>query len=232
MPENADENITRSERTRIYEGLKAILLISGGDKKARLYSGSLASFMGVSQQTASKLILDMVKAGVIDRIMDGKIQSIEITETGRDLLFEEYSRLSRILGVRDNIVVTGTVQSGMGEGRYYVSRKPYVIQFQEKLGFIPYMGTLNIKIDPSEEVSLRRIRGYSGIKIDGFVTDDRSFGPVKAFMGKISGVKCAVIFPERSVYRDVIEVISEEFLREKLQLQDGVRLQIFVDVSN
>ncbi len=232
MPENIVETITRSERTRIYEGLKAILHMSGGDKKARLYSGSLASYMGVSQQTASKLILDMVKTGVISRTMDGKVQAIEISEAGRDLLFEEYSLLSGILGVKDKIVVAGTVQSGMGEGRYYVSRKPYVIQFQEKLGFIPYMGTLNIKIDSSEEVSLRRIRGYSGIKIEGFVTDDRSFGPVKAFMGTISGIKCAVIFPERSVYRDVIEVISEEFLREKLQLQDGNRLQIYVDVSN
>ncbi|MHB1492490.1 MAG: DUF120 domain-containing protein [Thermoplasmataceae archaeon] len=232
MPENSLDKLSRGERNRIYDGLKAILSLSNGEKRARLYSGSLALFMGISQQSASKLILDMNRTGVIIRHMDGKIQSIEVSELGRDLLFEEYSLLSGLLGVKDKIVISGVVQSGMGEGRYYVSRKPYVIQFQERLGFIPYMGTLNIKVDSSEEVSLRRIRGYSGIKIDGFATDDRTFGPVKAFMGTISGIKCAIIFPERSVYRDVIEIISEEFLREKLNLSDGEKVQLHVDVSN
>ena len=42
--------------------------------------------------------------------------------------------------------VVGEVSSGLGEGRYYISRKSYIIQFQEKLGFIPFLGTLNIRV--------------------------------------------------------------------------------------
>ncbi|EQD48181.1 Riboflavin kinase, CTP-dependent, archaeal domain protein [mine drainage metagenome] len=188
--------------------------------------------MGISQQSASKFILNLIDAGFITRIMEGKFQIIEISENGRDLLFEEFSSLSSLLGVKDSIRIRGTVQSGMGEGRYYVSRKPYVIQFKEKLGFIPYMGTLNMKVDPTEEISLRRVRGNAGIKIDGFVTDDRSFGPVKVFKGFIEEIQCAIIFPERSVYRDVIEVISEDYLRDKLKLSDGSKVQLRIEVSD
>ena len=30
---------------------------------------------------------------------------------------------------------TGTVQSGLGEGRYYLSQPGYVVQFAERLGY-------------------------------------------------------------------------------------------------
>jgi len=40
--------------------------------------------------------------------------------------------------------------SGKGEGRFYSSKRKYAEQFSENLGFLPYPGTLNVKLDGGE----------------------------------------------------------------------------------
>ena len=212
-----------------YWAIKSIKTIGGSKPQVSLSSGDLGKFMGISQQTASRLILDLLKEGLITRQMNGRRQEISITARGMDLLMREYTDLEIILEKPTKMKLAGTVQSGLGEGRYYISRKYYVIQFKEKLGYIPFLGTLNVKIDPSHEISLRKLRTMDGIHIDGFTTEDRTYGPVKCFRGQLNGTVCAVIFPERSVYSDVMEIISPEYLREKLHLEDGQK--IIVDIE-
>ena len=212
-----------------YRTLKAIKSISGSKTQTSLSSSELASFMNVSQQSASRMILQLLRNGYISRQMNGRKQEISITEKGIGILIKEYTDLGLLLEKPSRMRLGGTVQSGLGEGRYYISRKFYVIQFQEKLGYIPFLGTLNLKIKPDSELALRKLRSMDGIHIDGFVAEDRSYGPVKAFLCQINGVQCAVIFPERSVYSDVLEIISPIYLRERLSINDGD--QIVVDVE-
>lgn len=212
-----------------YWVLKAIKSIGGSRSLVSLSSAELADFMGISQQSASRFILELLRNGYIIRQMNGRKQEISITEKGMGVLVKEYTDLAVILEKPIKMRLHGSVQSGLGEGRYYISRKGYIIQFQEKLGFIPYLGTLNLRIKPGSELSLRKLRSMDGVHIDGFTTEDRSYGPVKTFKASIGGVPCAIIFPERSVYSDVLEVISTEFLREKLNLEDGSEVLVEVD---
>lgn len=218
--------------SQTYYALKVLKSISGLHNKVSISSGDLADKMGVSQQSASRVILELVSKGYITRTLENRKQSISITESGLEILYTELSNLSHILNLDSTITIGGRVESGLGEGRYYISRKYYIVQFQERLGFIPYLGTLNIKVKPEFENLLRRLRSSTGIHIEGFETDDRTFGPVKAFNAKIRGVSCAVILPERSVYSDVIEVISKDFLREKFGLQDGDNVIVDVDLTS
>lgn len=211
-----------------YWALKAIKSIGGSKSLITLSSSELADFMGISQQSASRFILSLLNEGYILRQMNGRKQEVSITEKGMNLLIKEYSDLSTLLEKPVKLKLQGVVQSGLGEGRYYISRKGYIIQFQDKLGFIPYLGTLNLKIKPGSELALRKLRSMDGIHIDGFTTDDRTYGPVKIFHCNISGIKCAIIFPERSVYSDVMEIISTEFLREKLDISDGSEVVVEV----
>ena len=46
-------------------------------------------------------------------------------------------------------MLNGTVQSGLGEGAYYMSLRPYTDQFLEILGFSPFPGTLNVQLLPN-----------------------------------------------------------------------------------
>lgn len=211
-----------------YWALKAIKSIGGTKSLISLSSTELAEYMGISQQSASRFILSLLREGYIIRQMNGRKQEVSITEKGLNLLIKEYSDLATLLEKPVKMRLEGTVQSGLGEGRYYISRKGYIIQFQEKLGFIPYLGTLNLKIKPGSELALRKLRSMDGIHIDGFTTDDRTYGPVKIFLCTVSGIKCGIIFPERSVYSDVMEIISTEYLREKLGITDGSDLNVEV----
>ncbi len=212
-----------------YWALKAIKSLGGSKSLISLSSAELAQFMGISQQSASRFILNLLNGGYIQRQMNGRKQEVSITEKGMNLLAKEYSDLAILLEKPVKMKLQGTVQSGLGEGRYYISRKGYIVQFQEKLGFIPYLGTLNLRIKPGSELALRKLRSMDGIHIDGFTTEDRTYGPVKIFLGNISGIECGIIFPERSVYSDVMEIISTEYLREKLGIEDGS--EVIVEVT-
>ena len=48
--------------------------------------------------------------------------------------------------MRDYIII-GKVEPGLGKGQYYISREGYQNQFLQNLGFVPFPGTLNIKLD-------------------------------------------------------------------------------------
>ena len=212
-----------------YWALKALKSLGGSRSLISISSSELAEYMKISQQSASRFILELLRGGYIIRQMNGRKQDISITEKGVALLVKEYADLSVILEKPVKMKLYGNVQSGLGEGRYYISRKGYIVQFQEKLGFIPYLGTLNLRIKSGSELSLRRLRSMDGVHIDGFVTDDRTYGPVKLFLGNINGIKCAIIFPERSVYSDVLEIISVDYLRETLGIKDGDELLVEVE---
>jgi riboflavin kinase len=216
---------------QVYLALKFIKKLIGKESSRNISSGEVAELMGISQQSASRIIIRLSSEKYINRVLENRKQDISITEKGLDLLFSELDSLSQILDMSDLITIEGEVKSGLGEGRYYISRKSYIIQFQEKLGYIPYLGTLNIKVGREFENELRRLRNSSGIHIDGFQTEDRTFGPVKAFRAKIDGTECAAILPERTVYSDVLEIISSHYLRDILKLQDDSKVSVKIEIG-
>jgi riboflavin kinase len=116
----------------------------------------------------------------------------------------------------------------MGEGRYYTEQKGYVDQFNEKLGFIPYPGTLNVEIKYIERNKLRLLKSYAAITIDEFKTENRTFGSVACFRANINGIDGAIVLPLRSHYSNILELISPHFLREKLNLKDGDEIEVII----
>ncbi|WP_287950315.1 winged helix-turn-helix domain-containing protein/riboflavin kinase [Acidiplasma sp.] len=213
----------------LYSAIKELKNLAGSKNIAYISSSELARKMGVSQQTASRIILELIKEKYIDRTMENRRQKIIIQEKALDLLYRELNELYSILKINQSFEMEGTVQNGLGEGKYYISKKGYMDQFKEKLKMEPFPGTLNIKINPEYENILRQVRGADGIIISGFKDRERTFGGVKCFNAHIDGIKCYLIFPERSVYTDVIEVISDKYLRQALSLKDGDIIKVNVD---
>ena len=137
--------------------------------------------------------------------------------------------LKKIFEKEESFIIRGRVFSGLGEGRYYVSLEGYRKQFIEKLGFDPYPGTLNIKIQKEELYFRRRLDGEEGILIKGFTTKDRTFGDVKAFKCRVGEIKGAVVIPQRTHYPiDVLEIIAPVRLRDVLNLKDGDFVEVEV----
>lgn len=122
------------------------------------------------------------------------------------------------------IQLSGTVVSGRGEGSFYMTRKEYLKQFQSKIGYIPFPGTLNIKIDSKFSSNLLEdIEIFEGYKIKGFSNEKRSFGWIKCFDAKLdNSISCHVIQLEKTHHDlSVIELISKHNIRMSSNLLDG-----------
>ena len=212
----------------LLETLKELALLGAIKNKIEISSLELAKQIDSSQQTASRYLLELDKKEMIIREMGIKKQLIQITDIGTNALQEIHSQYQQIFELTDRVYFKGTILSGLGEGRYYTEQEGYVTQFKEKLGIVPYPGTLNVEIEYVERNKLRLLKNHSSILIEEFKTEDRTFGGVRCFHAKIGGTDGAIVLPLRSHYSNILEFISPHFLREKLKLKDGDEVKIVI----
>jgi riboflavin kinase len=208
--------------------LKEIALLGGVHDLVPVSSSEMAARLGLSQQAASKRVLDLVEQGLVERDMRHRKQRVRLTKEGLETLRGEHADYMRIFEVEDFLTIHGTVFTGLGEGAFYMSQEGYVSQFQEKLWFKPWPGTLNLRVEGRDRTFLEVLSGYEGIVIDGFESEGRTFGAVKAWFASIGSVDCAAIMPVRTHYADVLEVISKSYLRETVGLADGDVVELVV----
>ena len=211
--------------------LRRIALMGGMNNYIAISSRELGDKLDMSQQSASKRILELLEADLIQRDLGARRQRIKLTEQGIDLLRQEYLEYQKIFELKGHVVIHGIVTQGMGEGQYYVHQDSYKQQFSDKLEFMPYEGTLNVKVDTADLTKLEVLRKSDGIIIDGFERNGRTFGDVKAFSAKIHNIHCAVVMPARSHYDDVIEILCQYHLRRTLGIGDGDPVEVIIDVE-
>lgn len=212
----------------LLQTLKELALLGALRNKIELSSHELAAHMALSQQTASRYLLELDSSQMITRELGVKKQLIQITSSGAEVLEKEYAFYQQIFDLSTKIKFTGKVISGMGEGKYYAGQQGYAEQFHKKLGFTPYPGTLNVQIEYIERNKLRLLKNSGGIVIDEFKNENRTFGEVVCFTASINGVEGAIVVPKRSHYITVLEFISPYYLREKLQIKDGDTVEVVV----
>jgi len=119
----------------------------------------------------------------------------------------------------DAVCLKGKVFSGKRKGTEFLSFPWVRRQIEEKLGFMPHQGTLNVRLF-EDSVNLRkRLASAKGMEI----SPEPGFCRGRLFEACLMGtVVCGVIVPEVAGYpEDMIELIASVDLREKLQLSDG-----------
>ena len=126
----------------------------------------------------------------------------------------------------------GKVFQGLGEGAYYIGLEGYKTQFAKALGFDPYPGTLNVKLESAIQIEQKReLRGFDGLRIEGFQRDGRTYGGARCYRAKVGKKELpgAVLVIDRTHYDDsVLEIISPHFLRGALGLKNGDLLEASV----
>jgi riboflavin kinase len=182
----------------------------------------------VSQQTASRRILDLLDKGLIQRELGARRQMIRLSDDGMKALQTEYADYVSVFEVRDRVTLKGTVVSGLGEGRYYIEQDGYREQFRTHLDMDPYVGTLNIRLAGEDRGKVQLLRRATGVPLRGFTQGSRTFGAVKAFHAILGDIRCAVVMPQRSHHMDTVEVISEHQLRTLLDIKDGDVVELHV----
>jgi len=205
------------------QSLKMIALLGGCKGPIWLSSQSLANELGISPQTASRRLIALERQRFIIRSMKPDGQHVSVTREGE----QHYIRIFN--PKRKQYVLTGTVISGLGEGRYYMSIPHYKEQFGEHLGFEPFPGTLNIRLDPACIPVREEVEHIEWFEIPGFTADERTFGGVRALPCRIRGAECAIVEPSRTHYlTDIIEVIAGCELRKALDLNDNDMIEVEV----
>jgi riboflavin kinase len=183
-----------------------------------------------SQQAASKHLLDLEKEGYLHRVRKGQGFRVKVTEKG----YEEISKLLLTLkaaldSAPNQLEFQGTAVSGMGEGAFYMSMAGYKNQFVEKLGYTPFPGTLNIKLEDQVYVNAKKeLDRYPSIFIDGFSDGKRTYGWAKCYNAVINDkVNGALLIIERTHHGDsVIEVIAPVKIKDIVKIKDGDRVNI------
>lgn len=210
--------------------LRRIALLGGLRDSITVSSRELGEALEMSQQSASKRILELLEEKYIERDVGARKQQIHITPKGAELLKKEYMEYRKIFENTDKMVIRGEVAQGMGEGGYYICQPEYSSQIKELLGFTPFEGTFNVNIIPEDVGKIDVIRKSKGILIKGFVSEGRTFGNVIAYKAKIKNLNCAIVVPERSHYRETLEIICQYHIRRTLSLDNGDHVEVLVDI--
>jgi riboflavin kinase len=123
--------------------------------------------------------------------------------------------------------LNGAVISGGGDGKKFLELPWVKQQIREKLGFTPYPGTLNVKLNEKSVKQRKLLEEATSMKIcpvKGFCKGLL----FKAFLGV---VECAIVLPEVAGYpKDLLEIIASVNLRKALLLEDGCEVTITVNI--
>jgi len=210
--------------------LKALALKGATKGFISISTRAFGKELGISQQMASNRLVQLSEKDLIKRRRGGsRGQDILITKEGLALLRKEYGDYQRIFEESQDIQITGTISSGLGEGQYYLAQTEYLSQIEEKVGFKPFPGTLNITVTPEEYSKLDLLPESAIIQIGGFEAQGRTFGRADCIPVLIGKIECAIIIPKRSHHDNVLEIISKVQLREKLGLSDGDEIVVKIE---
>lgn len=197
----------------------------------QLTTEELARRLGISQPTAARRLADLQERGLIARRLGPRGRGISLTSAGLAALRSLHSELGATLGEKPRAMeLVGQVVSGLGEGSYYMSQEGYRRQFKRELGFEPYPGTLDIRLDKTSLGFRATLSELPGKRIEGFKVPERTFGPVVCFPAILRGTQVAVILPSRGHHTDVIELVAPKNLRKSLRLADGDTVKVEVRI--
>ena len=210
--------------------LKTIAMMGGCRGPVFASSQTLGNSLGISPQTTSRRLQALERMMLIDRSVNPDGQHITVTALGEESLRREYSEYCNIFGREEgSFTLVGNLISGLGEGRYYMSREPYKQQFLEHLGFEPFPGTLNIRLSQASVRQRKKLDQLEWIEIHGFTADNRTFGSARCLPCRIGEWPCGIVVPVRSHYpEDIIELVSPVALRDALGIKDADKVTVEV----
>ena len=196
----------------------------------QITTSSLGKSIKKSQQAASKHILELENGGFIDRVMTGRHFSVKITQKGYSELVKLHSILGSTLSSSPSqLELNGSLISGLGEGAYYMSLNGYTKQFKVKIGYIPFSGTLNIKLNQLQATQvIQQLDELDNVMLEPFSDGKRTYGWVKCFHATLNeSIKCELIRLERTHHdSSVIELISKNNLRKTAKLKTGSKVTV------
>lgn len=214
------------------QALKTVALDGALNGSVKVSCAGLADRLAASNQTASRRLQQLEAGGFLDREIVADGQWVSVTEAGEGALRSEYADYRRLFEAGSGLTLSGTITTGMGEGRHYISLPGYDRQFESKLGYSPFPGTLNVDLDEASVRSRPELSAQASVPIDSWAEGDRTFGAATCYPARLeadgrSYEPTHVIVPDRTHHDEAkLELIAPEKLRDALALDDGDTVSI------
>ena len=216
--------------------LKQVAL-AGGLAETKVSCAALGDRLDASTQTASRRLQTLESADLIEREVVGDGQWVRLTDAGEAALRGEYADYRRLFETDVELVLSGVVTGGMGEGRHYITLPGYAEQFATRLGYEPFPGTLNVELDAESVRHRGEIGGIDAVPIDAWEDDDRTYGAAACYaVTLVAGDErygaAHAIVPDRTHHdEDKLEVIAPDELRVSLGLDDGDPIEVRIEAA-
>ncbi|MDR0318976.1 MAG: CTP-dependent riboflavin kinase [Nitrososphaerota archaeon] len=123
----------------------------------------------------------------------------------------------------------GTVNTGQGNGKFFVKLPWVTRQLTSLFGFIPYLGTLNLRLTPESTKRRTYLTQQNGI----LIKPENGYLSGYLYKATISNTDCYVVLPDVPNYpKDLLEIIAAKNLRDLLNVKDGDKIVVMVQLQN
>ena len=123
------------------------------------------------------------------------------------------------------LIFEGKVFTGKGEGKKYIGLPWVKQQIEEKMGFSPFLGTLNLNLTEESAKRRKKLEKIKTIQIN----PHQGYCVGLLFKAFIDNSRCAALIPELGYYpKNVLEIIAPMNLREELELKDEDNVTVTV----
>jgi CTP-dependent riboflavin kinase len=130
---------------------------------------------------------------------------------------------------KTEVKIKGALTAGLGQGVFFTQLDWVKRQCRDKLGFIPYGGTLNIVVGEDSLEATTALKNEAGIDI---IADTPDYCPARVVPVEVGGQKAAVILPDAAGYTvdihgpETLEIIAPIRLKDALGIRDGDEVTI------
>lgn len=204
-----------------------VFILSKGGKQGfiQLRNKELAAFLGVTPQAVPYIIKKLKAKGLVVK----KDKKIRLTEKGIEECLKYYEILKSAFE-HDRLLIKGSVVSGLGEGKKFLSLKEYKKAISNAAGFEPFEGTLNILLHENEVWKREWLLRIEPIFVPGFKKGEEIYGGLYLYPCKINRKNASIIIPLRSRHpSNIIEIIAKENLRKTLRLKNNSEVIVQVE---
>lgn len=126
--------------------------------------------------------------------------------------------------------ISGKIVSGVKQGAFFTQLDWFQRQCLQKLGYIPYPGTLNLKISIEDIPIIEALEQKAKIE---FVPPDSTFCSGKAHPVVVEGIRAAIVMPAEEVRvhgKNIVEIICDLRLKDALKVDDGDTVRLTISV--
>ena len=127
-------------------------------------------------------------------------------------------------------IIAGKIIGGAKQGAFFTQLEWFQEQCDEKLGFKPYPGTLNLEISGEYLPIIESLDREGAIEI---ISPDPNFCNAKAFRVSLGEIGGAIIMPDEKVRvhpKNIIEIVAPTEIKTSLGVADGDFISVVINL--